>query len=702
MANLVLGAAGAALGGPVGGALGSMLGRQIDRSLGRVPSARLSDLRAPSSQYGDQIPSIVRSMRVAGVVNWTAQPVATATVSKSGSSQGSSVSFAYAISSGRVGQIGRIWADGRVIRDQEGRQEVSFEMRLHDGDEDQPSDPLIASILGDASAPAFRGIAYILFEDFDLSSFGNRLPFITVELLGTGEPIAAEQVLSSQLGIDGAIAAAEHLIEGCALTGDNLLSAIGPFCDAFEPSFAYADGEWSLGKAAIHHVIDDALWTLDHAAQSVVGVGGNDHPTKVSVRFFDPDLDFAAGEKSARFLGVERLKRIELPAALEGKHAKATAFERLASTRGKAHPAWLKLPLSYADVCVGDHVSSSRSPAQRFLVCTKELASGELKFGLRRQAASIASEEADAGGRRLAGALGREPLAVSVVEMPGLPGENEPEVAILVSGGHVPFQQLPLAISIDGVEQTSSSAPTACSRAVLLDPLPASAGELIDKRNAIRVEFDKDPFLTSCDESALLAGANLGWLDGEFIQFATAKHLGRARYELSGLIRGRFDSGVAVVHDSGSQFIMLAPTAFTTLKVSHANIGATFVAKVHGPDGTVAEATATIKGLAAKPWTPVHLSAADVADGLAVNWVRRCKEGAPWLDAVETPIGSSREAYRVRLTDQENVTLELETSTSSAVFAAQSLASLGARPWRLVIVQLGDFAASREAILTVK
>ncbi|MGB0498568.1 MAG: baseplate multidomain protein megatron, partial [Rubricella sp.] len=53
---------------------------------------------------------------------------------------------------------------------------------LHPGSETQAPDPAIVASEGPDAAPAYRGTAYIVFEDLELSPFGNRIPQITVEV----------------------------------------------------------------------------------------------------------------------------------------------------------------------------------------------------------------------------------------------------------------------------------------------------------------------------------------------------------------------------------------------------------------------------------------------------------------------------------------------------------------------------------------
>jgi len=50
------------------------------------------------------------------------------------------------------------------------------------GDEAQAADPFISAKLGAANTPAYRGMAYVVFEELGLSPFGNRLPQISFEV----------------------------------------------------------------------------------------------------------------------------------------------------------------------------------------------------------------------------------------------------------------------------------------------------------------------------------------------------------------------------------------------------------------------------------------------------------------------------------------------------------------------------------------
>ena len=70
----------------------------------------------------------------------------------------------------------RVWADGREL------DLTTLTMRVHRGDEDQPPDPLIVAKEGADNAPAYRGLAYVVFERLPLAEL--RQPRAAVLLRG--------------------------------------------------------------------------------------------------------------------------------------------------------------------------------------------------------------------------------------------------------------------------------------------------------------------------------------------------------------------------------------------------------------------------------------------------------------------------------------------------------------------------------------
>ena len=226
MATVVLQYAGAALGTAIGGPLGGVIGRAagaiagsiIDRRLfgpggQNFQGPRLGDLRVMASEEGAAIPRLWGRMRISGQVIWATnfEEVSTTTTQSASSKGGPKTrstefsyfaNFAVGLCEGVVDRIGRVWADGKEI-------DISkFTTRFHQGTEDQLPDSLIVAKEGASNAPAYRGLAYVVFERLPLEQFGNRLPQLSFEVIasggGAGQHVRAVNIIpgSSEFGYD--------------------------------------------------------------------------------------------------------------------------------------------------------------------------------------------------------------------------------------------------------------------------------------------------------------------------------------------------------------------------------------------------------------------------------------------------------------------------------------------------------------------
>lgn len=152
--------------------------------------AILDSSQITSSAEGSPIPEVWGRARLGGQVIWaTTFKETVSTTSETVGGKGGSktvsetteyiytVSFALGLcrSDGDV-SLGRVWADGDLINLSD------HTYRFYDGSSDQLVDPKIESVEGEGTVPAYRGMAYIVFEDMLLTEFGNRIPQITCEI----------------------------------------------------------------------------------------------------------------------------------------------------------------------------------------------------------------------------------------------------------------------------------------------------------------------------------------------------------------------------------------------------------------------------------------------------------------------------------------------------------------------------------------
>ena len=170
-------------GAALGGALGGLAGRAVDSAFASdVHGPRMSALHLMESREGAGLPLVYGRARVGGQVIWAArfkEKRRERSAGKGGpklNDYSYSVSFAVAIAQGPVTRLGRVWANGEVLT----LAHISY--RFYRGDESQLPDPLIEAVEGAGSAPAYRGTAYVVFEDLPLDRFGNRLPQLSFEV----------------------------------------------------------------------------------------------------------------------------------------------------------------------------------------------------------------------------------------------------------------------------------------------------------------------------------------------------------------------------------------------------------------------------------------------------------------------------------------------------------------------------------------
>lgn len=209
MATLAFQMIGSSLGQTLGGGFGAILGRAagalagavVDRAImggseRRVQEGpRLNDLDGISASEGAPVPRIYGRVRLGGQVIWATEFEEETTVERSGGSGGKSTGLrapqpqqttirylysanvAIGICEGPVAFVRRIWADGKPL------DLAGLTYRIYTGAGHQLADPLIIAKQGTGQVPAFRGLAYIVFERFPLAAYGNRLPQFSFEVV---------------------------------------------------------------------------------------------------------------------------------------------------------------------------------------------------------------------------------------------------------------------------------------------------------------------------------------------------------------------------------------------------------------------------------------------------------------------------------------------------------------------------------------
>ncbi|MET3824882.1 hypothetical protein ABIC16_000575 [Sphingomonas sp. PvP055] len=678
MATLVLTAVGSVIGGPIGGAIGAALGNAIDHTLlfpakGRS-GPRLSALHVQTSSYGTPLQRVFGTMRVGGCVIWSTELIESAARSGGGKGQPSttaysySVSFAVALSARPILRVGRIWADGKLLRGVDGVFKSATGFRLHLGGEDQAADSLLAAAEGGGLTPAHRGLAYAVFEHLQLADFGNRIPSLTFEVIAEDGPVPIGTIIRDLAGgaVTGTLDAPD--LVGFAAYGDSVRSAIEPLAQAsggwFSPAPALGDARLVLrGGIVPDGAIDDGTVAPAGASEAAHGrsIAALETVARgVTVSHYDPARDFQIGVQRAGRPGPgTREDRMELVAAVHAGAAKTIAEQTLA--RGEAGRERRSVTLGWGAIAL--------APGARVTIRGVGGIWRVTRWGFERHVVTLdcvrlpapsAAARASPGRVLPAPDVAAGTTVLAVTET--LPFDDSllatPRITIVAAGTQPGWRRAAVLYSVDdGVRWITAGTTAAAGVVGRIATLPGiAAASLRDDINRFEVDLAHgDMALLSASASALAGGANLALVGDEILQFGTAEQIGVARWRLSSLLRGRRGSERAIGSQAvGDGFAILTPSQAMTIDLPMAAIGgsvrilASGVGDLAGP----ASATLSLTGTSVVPPSPVLLRGREIGGGdVAISWVRRSRNGWQWTDGIDAPLAEEREIYRVTIDD---------------------------------------------------
>lgn len=176
--------------------------------------------------------------------------------------------FALSLAEGEITDFNRVWINGKETNISE------YNFRFYKGTEDQMPDPLI--LQHEKHAPAFRGISYIIFENFPLKEFGNKIPAFEFELIRRPKNSVADLVRNI------------CIIPGC---GEFLYDT-----EIIEKRYYAEIGEALIDKQNInchnHKNQPDAIYNLDSMQENFVNI----ESVSIIVTWFANSLDAGSAD----------------------------------------------------------------------------------------------------------------------------------------------------------------------------------------------------------------------------------------------------------------------------------------------------------------------------------------------------------------------------------------------------------------------
>ena len=663
-----------------------------DRDIQRT-GPRLDDLSVHSSALGTPVPFSYGRHRSAGNVIWSTGLIETeqSTSEKVGGKGGGqtvtqtsysySASFAIALGDRPIVDMGRIWADGKLIREADGDLSVPGTWRLYRGGEDQAPDALIEASEGADRTPAFRGLVYAVFEDLALADFGNRLPNLTFEVIADGHApslgtIAADLAARVGVALVPEPGAAPSVEGAFFLGGDPARATLSPLL-ALAPVtlFSRLDNlvlrpEPSAPVATLPRDRLDARPAGDPGRGALVRhrPSAARRPLEMELRYADPQRDYQPGVQRAvrPILDPGRRETLDAPLVMTAGQAKHLAAERLAriwraGDEIRMTGGWALLAFEPGDRLM---VADRAGTAQVDMIVQQLTTGPGLVEIVGRSVANggpLPQPQADPGIIPAQAVLPVGETLAEILDLPLLPGQSDSAAAFTlfaaVTGASQGWRGASLLVSDDQGASYQSMGSTGLPAVMgeTIDTLALGPADVWDEMAFVTVRLWRpDQMLESRSADAVLNGANLLLIGDELVQFRSAELLDSGHIRLSGLLRGRRGTEDAIAgHGSGERVVLIDRPRFVAATLATGRIGRPALVKavsVNQSAEAVDPVIVTPAGRALLPLSPVHVRALRHLDGTwQIGWTRRTRLGGDWLDGADVPLGEEREAYQVTL-----------------------------------------------------
>ncbi|WCT77657.1 phage tail protein [Novosphingobium humi] len=720
MATILFTAIGTAFGGPLGGALGALVGSQIDGSVFGTSSkrqgARLQDLSVTTSTYGAALPRHYGRMRVGGTIIWATDLSEHSSTSGGGKGQPSTTtysytsSFAVALASRPIIGVGRIWADGKLLRGSSGDLKVGGTLRIHTGTADQAADPLMASLLGGDLCPAFRGTAYVVFEDLQLGEFGNRLPSLNFEVFcddGTLNLAALVhdtiEEAQADVPVDGILgfSCSDPLADTLAAW----LPIVPIVCDADGDGLTITQQDVSVARMLGEPVA--ATGTGDFGGKG--GYSWKRRPPAKSpprsLRYYDVDLDYQPGSQRAPGGALSgQPKTLDLPVS-------TTSEEAFRLICGAAQSDdWAQETIQWRcaelDPAVGPGCCVTLPSIQGlWQVKDWEWRETGIELSLARipPAQALIRAATASGQANLASDLALGQTLITAFELPSdgsSAGDAGLIYAALSSSGSAWKGAVLYADDGTGaLTKIGTSGRQSATMGKALTILATGPAHVLDRYNAVEIELaNTNLALTDATPRQLSAGSNRALLGSEIVQFGRALPLGGSRWRLEQLLRGRAGTESAMdSHTINEPFVLLDDTVIELDKSKLGSSNTILIAAMGLGDSDPVESAIACRGIANRPLSPVQGEAALQPDGtLNLSWTRRARGAWTWSDYVDVPLKEEREAYQVGYGPTSAPYAFWEVTSASLALGAATQADLVAAHGHgaLWVKQVGTYQAS--------
>lgn len=576
---------------------------------------------------------------------------------------------------------------------------TSSAIRIYPGDEAQEPDAFLATQTGGVH-PAYKGLAYAVFESFSLEEYGNAVPTFEF-VVRTAETTIADAVrrvvtlAEMSLDADFNLTDIDTLtVDGYAgiattsqTTGRGLLDQLALVADI---DFVESGGKIVArrrSRTPVAVIIDGDLGAYEEDGEPgdplpLKRSAEYDEPRDYILEFLDVDRDFdtntAQARRGATTSNVVLSESTTLSLSADGA---ALAAERKLNATWSARSRYaVRLPRKYMRLEPGDRVVSQGVRYKIEDITYGNVIEATLSRELRPDI-TIAQAVVSSGSIAPQRIQTVSPSAITVLDMPLLPGETTERVVIgaapLIPSG----KWSGAVLAVDGASLATVSAPITTGQAVTA--LPPGPRHSFDRAATVRVTSSGS--LTSVAEADLIAATrtNLVVIGSELIQFATATLVAAGTYDLSILLRGRGGTEGAIASHVAGEGFALVDKSLPALTIADHDVGVSRTVSAVSLGATSDTATSVvtrIAGYAFRPWSPAHVQGGRDAGGeWSITWVRRDRRDGLWLAYRDVGLSETVEAYELDILDGAGaVRRTIAAATPAALYsAAQQVADFG-------------------------
>lgn len=450
------------------------------------------------------------------------------------------------------------------------------------------------------------------------------------------------------------------------------------------------------GKSPVTVITSDKLGAVSSAGQSVPQLSNVREmdsvlPSKVTVKYLEPERDYDQGEQVAERINTPTVntQTVDMAIVLTADEAAQVADVLLYMYWLERYDVKFTLPPEYLYLEPADVVTVEADGAtyELRLTAITYTAEGAIECQAKYNSAAIYTSTAQgySGSSVSQGITLAGPTRYELLDVPVLADQFDQAGWPLAMTGFTPDWPGGVLMRSDDSGQTWTDVagvtnPGAIMGQAVSGVLASAPSDRIDKLGTLTVNFSRDVF--SVTELQMLNGQNhfAYGRDGRWEIIAAQNCVQNidGSYTLTDFLRGRFGTEWAAgLHTSADLIISLniytlqwVGMNINTIGLARSWRGVTLGAAVDSD----ASRNVTYQGVNLKPLSPVYLNGNRLSNNWTLTWIRRTRVGGELRDNVDVPLGEASESYDVEIYDGSGYATVKRTISVSSPTASYSSA----------------------------